>query len=120
MNRSETDFHIGVNASVFANVPSPNPYIFNATLDSLAIESPYGELAGNASYVYKGSQENATEVPGGGGTVHIIDSRNFPASKTIAASIVTLKPGALRELHWHPNVSIPSGFVVASRSLILI
>ena len=36
----------------------------------------------------------------------IVDSRNFPVAKTIASSIVTLKPGALRELHWHPNVSI--------------
>lgn len=32
----------------------------------------------------------------------IIDSKNFPVTP-IAAAIVTLKPGALRELHWHPN-----------------
>lgn len=37
----------------------------------------------------------------------IVDSRNFPVSKTIAATIVSLEPGGLRELHWHPNVSIP-------------
>ncbi|KAK3643079.1 hypothetical protein LTR56_010453 [Elasticomyces elasticus] len=95
--------NFGVNESVFATVLSPNPYILNATLLDLSIDSPNGKLDGNASYVYKASQENATEVPGGGGTIHIVDSRNFPASKTIAASIVTLKPGALRELHWHPN-----------------
>ncbi|KAK3071459.1 hypothetical protein LTR53_008599 [Teratosphaeriaceae sp. CCFEE 6253] len=100
--------NFGVDASVFATVPSPNPYILNATLADLTIDSPNGKLEGNASYVYKASQENATEVPGGGGTIHIIDSRNFPASKTIAASIVTLKPGALRELHWHPNVRFPT------------
>jgi oxalate decarboxylase len=34
-----------------------------------------------------------------------VDSRNFPASKNVAAALVTLKPGALRELHWHPNAS---------------
>ena len=32
----------------------------------------------------------------------IVDRRNFPATD-IAAAIVTLKPGGLRELHWHPN-----------------
>ena len=38
-----------------------------------------------------------------GGTVQIADSRNFKVSKTIAAALVTLQPGGLRELHWHPN-----------------
>jgi len=34
--------------------------------------------------------------------VKIIDSRNFPVTP-ISAAIVKLKPGGLRELHWHPN-----------------
>lgn len=38
-----------------------------------------------------------------GGTVRITDSSNFPASKTIAAALVEIEPGAIRELHWHPN-----------------
>ena len=38
-----------------------------------------------------------------GGTVRITDSTNFPVSTTIAAALVELEPGALRELHWHPN-----------------
>jgi oxalate decarboxylase len=38
-----------------------------------------------------------------GGLVRIADSSNFKASKTIAAAIVTIHPGAMREMHWHPN-----------------
>ena len=38
-----------------------------------------------------------------GGEVRIVDSTNFPAAANIAMAHVTLKPGALRELHWHPN-----------------
>jgi oxalate decarboxylase len=38
-----------------------------------------------------------------GGAVQIADSRNFTVSKTVAAALVTVKPGAMRELHWHPN-----------------
>jgi oxalate decarboxylase len=38
-----------------------------------------------------------------GGEVRIVDSTNFPAAASIAMAHVTLKPGALRELHWHPN-----------------
>ena len=37
------------------------------------------------------------------GAVRIVDSTNFPASANIAMAHVTLKPGGLRELHWHPN-----------------
>jgi oxalate decarboxylase len=35
--------------------------------------------------------------------VRITDSAIFPASTTIAAALVELQPGAMRELHWHPN-----------------
>src|SRR5262245_38225166 len=38
-----------------------------------------------------------------GGEVRIIDSRIFKASANIASAIVTVKPGGIRELHWHPN-----------------
>lgn len=31
-----------------------------------------------------------------------MDRRNFPVTD-IAAALVTLRPGGLRELHWHPN-----------------
>ena len=95
--------HAGVNASVFSTVPSPDPYILNATVNTESVSSPYGKLEGNSSYVYHASREQPTQAAGGGGTVHIVDSRNFPIATTIAASIVTLNPGALRELHWHPN-----------------
>lgn len=40
-----------------------------------------------------------------GGTIRVVDSRIFPAAKAIAAALFTVKPGALRELHWHPNGS---------------
>jgi oxalate decarboxylase len=37
------------------------------------------------------------------GEVRIADSRNFKASLTIAAALVIVHPGGLREMHWHPN-----------------
>ncbi len=38
-----------------------------------------------------------------GGSVRIADSRNFNVSATVAAALVTVKPGGIRELHWHPH-----------------
>src|SRR5260370_40257548 len=40
-----------------------------------------------------------------GGALRIVDSHNFPAAKTIASALAHVKPGAMRELHWHPNAS---------------
>lgn len=38
-----------------------------------------------------------------GGKEWTIDSSKFPIARTIAGVIFELEPGALRELHWHPN-----------------
>lgn len=104
--------NFGVDASVFGTVPASDPYIVkgNGNVSTIPAKSPYGSLQGNSSYVYYASQKPVTNAPGGGGTIQIIDSRNFPIATTIAAAIVTVEPKGLRELHWHPTVSIPSLF----------
>jgi oxalate decarboxylase len=38
-----------------------------------------------------------------GGEVRVVDSSTFNVSKTIAAVLVTVHPGGMREMHWHPN-----------------
>jgi oxalate decarboxylase len=40
-----------------------------------------------------------------GGDARIVDSSIFPASTTVASALVRVKPGGLREMHWHPNAS---------------
>ena len=47
------------------------------------------------------SQMPATQLSGG--SVKIVDSHLFNISKTTAVAEVTVNPGAMRELHWHPN-----------------
>jgi oxalate decarboxylase len=38
-----------------------------------------------------------------GGNARLADSTNFKVSHDIAAVLETIKPGGLREMHWHPN-----------------
>ncbi len=38
-----------------------------------------------------------------GGKLWLVDSTKFTISKTMTGAILDLEPGALRELHWHPN-----------------
>jgi oxalate decarboxylase len=91
-----------------AKLPKEPLYIFPADLPrSLAqdkaaiggrrVESPI-------RYTFK-MEDMAPTRKTPGGEVRIVDSRNFPVSKNVAAALVNLKPGALRELHWHPNAS---------------
>lgn len=105
--------NLGVDESILNNIPGGDVFGIAPTAVSTAlVPDPYGQLQGNSSYVYKLSQKPAGEVPGRGGTLAIVDSRNFPVAKNIASAVVTLDPNGLRELHWHPNVrsllSLPS------------
>jgi oxalate decarboxylase len=96
--------NFGLDPSVFDHVPVPNPNIFNGTVSTKNVTADPGDvLTGDASFVYRTLQHEPEAVPGKGGQFYKIDSTNFPASKTLAATFVTLKPGGLRELHWHPN-----------------
>ena len=64
-----------------------------------------GKLLGAASVPQSFSHKMLAQEPirTKSGTVRITDSSNFPVSKTIAAALVEVDPGGLRELHWHPN-----------------
>jgi oxalate decarboxylase len=45
---------------------------------------------------------NATKFPGG--TFKYSNIQNFPGSSNMSATIVSLYPGGVRELHWHNEV----------------
>ena len=64
-----------------------------------AVASPAGFVP--ESFTYRFSAQTPIKVAGG--QVRIVDSSNFPAASTIAAALVEVEPGGLREMHWHPN-----------------
>ncbi|MGA7585751.1 MAG: cupin domain-containing protein [Rouxiella badensis] len=39
------------------------------------------------------------------GSIHIVSSKEFPISQTMTGVIEIMKPGAVREMHWHPNAN---------------
>jgi oxalate decarboxylase len=94
--------------SDMAKLPTKQLYIFSADLPaSLAADREAiggRRVAAPQQYTFKTSAMTPT-VRNLGGEVRIIDSSNFPVNTSIAAGVVRLKPGALRELHWHPNSS---------------
>jgi len=89
-------------------LPEQGLYIFPGTVPG-PLEDDRKAVGGSAvaskidyTFRMKAMRPNAQRP---GGTVRIVDASNFPAAKTIASALFTVKPGALRELHWHPHAS---------------
>lgn len=95
--------NFGVPENASAHIPKEQVYIFQdqvpGSLASQEVQSPYGTVP--LSFKHRLLAQEPIITPGG--SVRIVDSRNFPISKTVAAALVEIKPGAMRELHWHPN-----------------
>ena len=62
-----------------------------------------GTTAVPQSFSHKMMAQNPIKTKSG--TVRITDSSVFPVSLTIAAALVEVDPGGMRELHWHPNTN---------------
>lgn len=95
--------NFGVPPSSFAQIPTKQVYMFQervpASLSSQKVHDPYGSVP--QTFVHRLLAQEPLRTPGG--SVRIVDSTNFPISKTIAAALVEIRPGAMREMHWHPN-----------------
>ncbi len=98
--------NFGVPAETFRNIPLDNLWIFQ------------GEVPGPLAADQAAAQGNAARPPQSfvfdlagmtpnkqtkGGNVRIADSTNFHTSTTTAVAMVTVHPGGMREMHWHPN-----------------
>jgi oxalate decarboxylase len=97
--------NFAVQPAVFDKVPKKELFIFQTGLPGDLKAEQAEASAGTGSidnrFEFKASTMQPTKVTPGG-NVKIIDSKIFPVT-SISAAIVTLKPGGLRELHWHPN-----------------
>ncbi|RRZ96945.1 cupin domain-containing protein [Erwinia sp. 198] len=95
--------NFGVPVENFSKLPSPaDEYIFAATPPGdLQKDAIAGASRSTTAFSHRMLAQQPITLKGG--TVRITDSSLFKVSKTIAAALVELQPGAMRELHWHPN-----------------
>jgi oxalate decarboxylase family bicupin protein len=98
--------NFGVPAEVFKDIPVDNLWIFQGTDPSPLAAAQRASQGGRAPppnpYVYSFS-EQAPDYQSTSGSIKIVDSTKFITSTTTAAALLTIKPGGVRELHWHPN-----------------
>ena len=98
--------NFGVPAESFAKIPLHNLWIFQGTVP--------GDLAADRAAIVRGaeapphpfifslgSSQPIRETASG--SIRVADSSNFNVARNVAAALVTVKPGGVREMHWHPN-----------------
>ena len=98
--------NFGVTESALAGLPQKELFIFQTkvpgalTADQQATAGSHGLTS--LDFAFRTMNYPATKSTQGG-EVRIVDSSKFPVATTIAMALVTVRPGGLRELHWHPN-----------------
>lgn len=97
--------NFGVPADTFKNIPLHDLWIFQGKEPPpLAVDQAAVASGGTPPEPFTFSLTGTRPVKENAyGRVQLADSRNFKVSKTIAAAIETIKPGGLRQMHWHPN-----------------
>jgi oxalate decarboxylase len=95
--------NFGVPVSLFGHTPDPSElYIFPAPVPGpLSSDKIPGATAVPQSFSHRLMAQEPIKTRSG--NVRISDSSTFPVSSTIAAALVEVNPGGMRELHWHPN-----------------
>jgi oxalate decarboxylase len=100
--------NFGVAGPALKNLPKQELFIFQTEVpgplaaDQRAAAGALGQSP--AGFAFRTMEMPPTKRTKGG-EVRIVDSSKFKAATAVAMAMVTLHPGGLRELHWHPNAS---------------
>ncbi len=95
--------NFGTNRTAFDHIPKEERFIFKAPLPPALQADTVGSAQGHVPLNMKFRLLAETPVRAPGGTVRIADMRNFVISSDIAAALVEVEPGHIREIYWHPN-----------------
>jgi oxalate decarboxylase len=97
--------NFGVSQKALANMPKKEKFIFQTDVPGPLAEDrriAAGALGPSPIDFAFRTMDMPPTKSNKSGEVRIIDAKNFKITTT-AAAIVTVKPGGVRELHWHPN-----------------
>jgi oxalate decarboxylase len=95
--------NFGLPEATFETFPKREVYFARGALPP---EQPAAPLQGSKLPAVTHKYRLLSQVPHAvyqGGREWRVDASRFPISTTITGVILDLDPGALRELHWHPN-----------------
>src|SRR5438477_3594036 len=97
--------NFGVAQQAFQNLPRQELFIFQTDVPG-GLEADQKAAAGALGKSRRDFAFRTMAIPPTkqtkGGEARIVDSKNFKVTTT-AMAMVTVHPGGMRELHWHPN-----------------
>jgi oxalate decarboxylase len=98
--------NFGVSMRDLEKLPTEERFIFQGEIPG-PLEKDQTEAAGALGispqdFAFRASQP-AISKHTHSGEARIVDSSVFKVSTTVASALVTVHPGGMRELHWHPN-----------------
>jgi oxalate decarboxylase len=94
----------GLPASIFAQMPKKELYIGTGKIAEKPRPKNIDPAIPFSNSMHKYNMESAgiyQEFKGG--SVKLVSSLEFPIQNTITSMRMNIEPGAMRELHWHPN-----------------
>ena len=99
--------NFGVPIEAFKNIPLHNKWIYQGGVTLPPLEAAEAQIAAAAGkppnpFVFRLTDMQPTRKTRSG-TVRIADSANFLGFEDRRSGLVTVKPGGMREMHWHPN-----------------
>jgi oxalate decarboxylase len=95
--------NLGLPASAFSSIPRDEAYIVQGKVPPAIPQDLRNQNLPENQFPHKFRLGATQAMVFPGGEERIVSSKEFPIQKTLTALIQDLKPGALREMHWHPN-----------------
>jgi oxalate decarboxylase len=95
--------NLGLPRNVVAGLPTKEVYIIPGRIPSQIPEAYVGADLQENQNPHKFSLARAPITRYAGGWVRHATQKEFPLNTTLSSALEYLEPGAIRELHWHPN-----------------
>lgn len=97
--------NFGVNAATFKNFPKKEVYIAQGPVPGPLPQFPakFTERVPPLTHKYRLGAQKGEDL--NGSHFQMASAKEFPISTTMTGAVQTLRPRALRELHWHPNAN---------------
>lgn len=95
--------NLGLSAATVAGLPKSETYIMQGKVPPAVAEPLRSDDPFTNQFPHKFRMGELRPFVFPGGEERILTQKEFPIQSTVSAVLQDLKPGALREMHWHPN-----------------
>jgi oxalate decarboxylase len=95
--------NLNLDPATIGNLPKKELYIVPGKIPATPLEPNLSADLETPQSAHKFRLSSARAIHFPGGWERIVTVREFPINNTLTSVMQQLEPGALRELHWHPN-----------------